>query len=183
MEKYGKVCKIGFNRDNYTNSVEKSFDNKFLYGRSGLDTYEMHKLAKQNSELYKEKVQEHYATLKLSCKINRTKSPEQVKDIAMRKQTLNKIANEAGMKYINQSIKPHKDIAKTVLGGVKIYKASTKSKEKAATLSKQIGKNFAKLSGLNITNTNPYMLAMNIAKMGIDSMSSSQNGHGYDYFF
>lgn len=175
-----KECKIGFNRDNYTNSVERSFDNKFLYGRSELETYEMHKLAKKDPEKYKEKVQEHYATLKLSRKINRTKTPEQIKDIAMRKQALDKIANEAGMKYINQSIKPHKDIAKTVLGGVKIYKSSTKAKEKAATLSKQVSKNFAKLSGLNVTNANPYILALNIAKMGIDRMSSSQNGHGYD---
>lgn len=175
-----KACKIGFNRDNYTKSIEKSFDEKFVYGRSYLDRYEMHKLAKQNPELYKEKVQEHYKIMKLSRRINRSQSPEQVKDIAIRKQALDKIANEAGMKYIDKSIKPHKDLVKTVLGGVKIYKSSTKAKEKAATLSKQVGKNFAKLSGLNITNANPYILAMNIAKMGIDRMCSSQNGHGYE---
>lgn len=176
----GKACKIGFNRDNYTKSIEKSFDEKFVYGRSYLDRYEMHKLAKQTPELYKEKVQEHYATLKLSRKINRIQSPEQIKDITIRKKALNKIANEAGMKYINQSIKPHKDIAKTVFGGFKIYKSSAKAKESAAMLSKQVGKNFVKLSSLNITNANPYMLALNITKIGIDRMSSSQNGHGYD---
>ncbi|MFV0239036.1 MAG: MobB family relaxase [Lacrimispora sphenoides] len=54
----GKQCKIGFDRNNFAQQTETRFDSTFEYKRAWRESLEAYKLAKENPELYKEKVKE-----------------------------------------------------------------------------------------------------------------------------
>ena len=67
----GRTCMVGFDRNRFSNSIERTFDVQTGYERSYPEMYESRKLAKDNPELYKERLVDYYKKQRENSRMNR----------------------------------------------------------------------------------------------------------------
>lgn len=145
----GKEVKIGFNRDSFSQQLETSFDRNFQYTRYYSESYEGRKTMKQNPELYKAREAEY--NLANGLKKDRPEREFNHSIEAQAKGLVNSFAQNAGMNYINDAVKPYREILSTSCKGIKLLASSRNNTKQAKSLGKHAAKGFAKGVGMNNT--------------------------------
>jgi DNA-directed RNA polymerase subunit K/omega len=185
-----KTCKIGFDRNKFVMSNEQSFDKTFNYQRSWIETIEARKLQKENPELYKETAKEKYKEENGYTR-RELEASRDGKHMGISGRTVDKVTQEAGLKYIREA-KPYYKVVKTAVKGYSVLayntRANTMIRDQAlknyAGLNRDIG-NLAKdviMRGTGLSKSlsvvNPYIAAANLIRSGIQL---AQGNKGQEY--
>lgn len=151
----GKKCKIGFDRNSFTMKMESVFNRSFDYTRYYSETYEGRKMLKENPELYKIKEKEwnqiHFPREEREANINHSVERHVIS-------VGNKVAHKAGLNYINDGVKPQREIISTGYKGIKLLVASPARVAQSRAVGKAATMAFARGAGM-ASAMNPYMLA------------------------
>ena len=172
----GKKCQIGFDRDKFSNKLEQSFDELFAYHREFRDSYEGRKVIKLYPNEYIEK--------KLAWEKERGVSHQQERGDKIESQisryTVNRVVAKAGLEYINDGIKPYRNVMNTGIRGVKILKrANSYSQQQAMKYIGEVAGAFVKeISGNLLSKSNPYIAVANIIAKGITALSLRSHACG-----
>lgn len=173
----GQECKIGFNRDQFTQKLETSFDRGFSYERMFTDSYQGRKLLKENPELYRAKEAECKAQWQAAKDKQREQKPqtrEDARNINQIRQLANvgnKIAYSAGLNYIHDGIKPYRQSFSTAYQGIKILTANRASQRQMARLGKSAAYSFARGAGLSAAVSQPYLFAIQLGTRAISAIA------------
>jgi len=179
----GKECKIGFDRNNFAQKAETTFDKTFEHQRAWRNSLEAYKLAKENPELYKEKVKEE---LQKEYRERNQQNRTQKKDRSLERtgvSMLNSVANQAGLKYLSHA-QPYIQVARTSIKGINVIRknvamnkamtAQAKTHYKSvSSIGMNIGKNAIQKS---ISNINPYTKVISMASQAISKAMGRNNG-------
>ena len=172
----GRECKIGFDRDAFTQKVEQIFDRSFEYQRSFADSYEGRKTMKYAPELYAAKEAEYNLSHGIETQERQNYSKEQSQHPERIITGLtHKMAYEAGLNYVNDSIRPHRELVDTGIKGIKILACSTQRKRETVQLCKSATHAFVKGVGLSGAAVQPYLLAAGIMRKMVAGFSREEN--------
>lgn len=177
----GKECKIGFDRNNFAQNTETTFDKTFEYNRAWRESLEAYKLSKENPELYKEKVKEE---LKNEYKQRESRTRQENKQ-NIKIGALYQVANKAGLQYLNHA-QPYIKIVQTSIKGIKVIRRNAEINRR---INAQARKNYQKMyySGVKVSRTafkhslkgvplNPYLKVASVAANTIGKvMGKGQN--------
>lgn len=193
----GKECQIGFNRDTFTQKLEKSFDHTFDYHREFKQSYEYRKIAKSRVVLTKDEFirvakewekergftkeyprkeyhKKEYFNKGYKQNTKQTKDKD-ISSVAMQPVTF--VATKAGMDYINSSIKPYRQAFSVGIGTIKLLaKPSAQSQKQAMKLMGQTSSKFAqKMMGTMAKAVNPYSMAISMTSSLIRNLAGKSD--------
>lgn len=182
----GKSCKIGFDRDNFTNNVELTFDKTFQYDRLFYESYLGLKTAKLSPEMYKEREKEFYiARDRWLGNLNKDYAEKDINGRSIKtnsngdgrdkieykeqdkiKQTggraINMIAQKSGLDCIQNELNPYKKFMHYGNGVVNILKLkdSTLQRQQLAKLMAKASMDYMNIAALGALPTAPLQMVL-----------------------
>lgn len=178
----GKKCMIGFNRNNFSNSIEERFDKITGYERSFSERYESRKLAKENPELYREKLLESLKSSISGYGINELSDRDnQLSLSGYGKSAGKQLAYRAGLEHIEKAARLYIQVGGIALKGAELLKGNESLKEKSRMVFEKMASEYVRLAGLGGLSVATYAMCMNLAVKGVSkALEQSKDGHSID---
>ena len=180
----GKKCMIGFNRNNFSNAIENSFDKITGYDREFPERYESRKLAKDNPELYRERLNE-YLKQKYSREFvfQRDSKELQIPGHENMIGAGKRLAYKAGLDHIRKSTRPYIEVGGYIFNGAKHFSQDKISKEVSKELFYKTAMEYSRLAGMSGIVPAPYALGLNIAVKAVSGARSLSNQRDNEHSF
>lgn len=165
-------CKIGFDRNNFTQQLESSFDRIFGYERQFFESYIGKKTMKENPELYKVKEAEYNAEKGIQKEIRGTDIEKSNKPKLEGKGAIRGFTDRAGLSEVREEIKPYRNSAKLGYQGYKLVLSGKGGRRQLAKISATASKQVARGMGLSAVG-NVYLAAASIGIGFVSELTKS----------